>query len=129
MAKETARSSTEPENNDELEQITIARALLNYRLKEKISMSNSNAPVPFPKKFQIQNPRPTSPQPPPAATSKILPLIFQIKLNQTCTKSIEECPTCSHLSCLPIIFNYIPEAQAFFGQTSFPFGGQSSLYY
>ncbi|KAG4979829.1 hypothetical protein AAZX31_12G072500 [Glycine max] len=77
LAKETARSSTEPENNDELEQITIARALLNYRLKEKISMSNSNAPVPFPKKFQIQNPRPTSPQPPPAATSKILPLICQ----------------------------------------------------
>lgn len=77
MAKETARSSTEPENNDELEQITIARALLNYRLKEKISMSNSNAPVPFPKKFQIQNPRPTSPQPPPATTSKILPLICQ----------------------------------------------------
>ncbi|KAG4989015.1 hypothetical protein AAZX31_11G173400 [Glycine max] len=77
LAKETARSSTEPENNDELEQITIARALLNYRLKEKISMSNSNAPVPFPKKFQIQNPRPTSPQPPPATTSKILPLICQ----------------------------------------------------
>ncbi|XP_047160252.1 double-stranded RNA-binding protein 2 [Vigna umbellata] len=77
LAKETARSSTEPENNDELEQITIARALRNYRLKEKISMSNPNAPIPFPKKFQIQNPRPTSPQPPPAATSKILPLICQ----------------------------------------------------
>ncbi|XP_020215249.1 double-stranded RNA-binding protein 2 [Cajanus cajan] len=77
LAKETAKSSTEPENNDELEQITIARALLNYRLKEKISMSNPNAPIPFPKMFQIQNPRPTSPQPPPAATSKILPLICQ----------------------------------------------------
>ncbi|XP_014494383.1 double-stranded RNA-binding protein 2 [Vigna radiata var. radiata] len=77
LAKETASSSTEPENNDELEQITIARALRNYRLKEKISMSNPNAPIPFPKKFQIQNPRPTSPQPPPAATSKILPLICQ----------------------------------------------------
>ncbi|XP_029127181.1 double-stranded RNA-binding protein 2-like [Cajanus cajan] len=38
LAKETAKSSTEPENNDELEQITIARALLNYRLKEKIYM-------------------------------------------------------------------------------------------
>ncbi|CAJ1979300.1 unnamed protein product [Sphenostylis stenocarpa] len=77
LAKETARSSTEPENNDELEQITIARALRNFRLKEKISMSNQNAPIPFPKKFQIQNPRPTSPQPPAAATSKILPLICQ----------------------------------------------------
>ncbi|TYI90863.1 hypothetical protein E1A91_D03G152400v1 [Gossypium mustelinum] len=29
LAKETASSSSEPENNDELEQITIARALLN----------------------------------------------------------------------------------------------------
>ncbi|XP_027345961.1 double-stranded RNA-binding protein 2 [Abrus precatorius] len=77
LAKETASSSNEPENNDELEQITIARALLNYRLKEKMSISNPNAPIPFPKKFQIQNPRPTSPQPPPAATSKILPLICQ----------------------------------------------------
>ncbi|RDX98533.1 Double-stranded RNA-binding protein 2 [Mucuna pruriens] len=77
LAKETARSSTEPENNDEIEQITIARALLNYRLKEKMSTSNPNSPIPFPKKFQIQNPRPSSPQPPPAATSKILPLICQ----------------------------------------------------
>ncbi|CAL0334037.1 unnamed protein product [Lupinus luteus] len=75
LAKESASSSTEPENNDELEQITIARALLNYRLKEKIAMSNPNAPIPFPKRFQIQSSRPTSPQPPPAATSKILPLI------------------------------------------------------
>lgn len=77
MAKETSSSSTEPENNDELEQITIARALLNFRLKEKMTMSNPNAPIPFPKKFQFQNPRPTSPQPLPAATSKILPLFSQ----------------------------------------------------
>ncbi|OIW08563.1 hypothetical protein TanjilG_03239 [Lupinus angustifolius] len=75
LAKETVSSSTEPENNEELEQITIARALLNYRLKEKIAMSNPNAPIPFPKRFQIHNSRPTSPQPRPAATSKILPLI------------------------------------------------------
>ncbi|XP_058780122.1 double-stranded RNA-binding protein 2-like [Vicia villosa] len=74
LAKESASSSTEPENNDELEQITIARALLNYRLKEKMSMSNRNAPIPFQKKFQIQNLRPASSQP-PATTSKILPLI------------------------------------------------------
>ncbi|CAJ2660687.1 double-stranded RNA-binding protein 2-like [Trifolium pratense] len=74
LAKETASSSTEPENNDELEQITIARALLNYRLKEKMAMSNPNAPIPFQKKFQIQNIRPTSSQP-SATTSKILPLI------------------------------------------------------
>ncbi|KAE9593196.1 putative double-stranded RNA-binding domain-containing protein [Lupinus albus] len=75
LVKGTASSSTEPENNDELEQITIARALLNYRLKEKIAMSNPNDPIPFPKRFQFPNSRPTSPQPPPAATSKILPLI------------------------------------------------------
>ncbi|OMO91492.1 Double-stranded RNA-binding protein [Corchorus olitorius] len=75
LAKETASSSSEPENNDELEQITIARALLNYRIKEKMAMANtSNAPIPFTKKFPSQNLRPTSPQP-PATTSKILPLI------------------------------------------------------
>ncbi|KAK8598383.1 hypothetical protein V6N13_094354 [Hibiscus sabdariffa] len=74
LAKETA-SSSEPENNDELEQITIARALLNYRIKEKMAMSNSsNGPILFTKKFPSHNPRPTSPQP-PATTSKILPLI------------------------------------------------------
>lgn len=77
MAKETASSSIEPENNDELEQITIARALLNFRLKEKMTMSNPNAPISFPRRFQLHNSRPTSPQPPHAATSKILPLICQ----------------------------------------------------
>lgn len=77
VAKETASSSSEHENNDELEQITIARALLNYRLKEKMSMANPTAPILFPKKFPVQNPRPTSPQPPSAMTSKILPLICQ----------------------------------------------------
>ncbi|KAM1115884.1 hypothetical protein TB2_006375 [Malus domestica] len=77
LAKETASSSSEPENNDELEQITIARALLNYRIKEKMTMANPTAPILFPKKFPVQNRRPTSPQPPPAHTSKILPLICQ----------------------------------------------------
>ncbi|KAH7561051.1 hypothetical protein ACOSP7_016407 [Xanthoceras sorbifolium] len=75
LAKETASSSSEPENNDELEQITIARALLNYRLKEKMTKVNSDVPIPFTRKFPIQNLRPTSPQPPPSTTSKILPLI------------------------------------------------------
>ncbi|CAJ1955953.1 unnamed protein product [Sphenostylis stenocarpa] len=77
LAKETASSSTEPENNDELEQITIARALLNYRLKEKMTMSNPNTPISFHKRFQIPNPRPISSQPQPATSSKILPLICQ----------------------------------------------------
>ncbi|XP_075635428.1 double-stranded RNA-binding protein 2 [Castanea sativa] len=77
LAKEAASSSSEPENSDELEQITIARALMNYRLKEKIAMANPNAFIPFPKKFPMQSPRPSSPQPPPVTTSKILPLICQ----------------------------------------------------
>ncbi|KAG2673933.1 hypothetical protein I3760_13G112400 [Carya illinoinensis] len=77
LKKEAVGSSSEPENNDELEQITIARALLKYRLKEKMAMANPNAPIPFPKKFPIQSARPTSPQTPPATTSKILPLICQ----------------------------------------------------
>ncbi|KAI7991918.1 Double-stranded RNA-binding protein 2 [Camellia lanceoleosa] len=80
LAQQDATSSSEIENNDELEQIKIARALLNYRFKEKIRMAksyNSNAPIPFEKKFPIQNPRPSSPQPRPVTTSKILPLICQ----------------------------------------------------
>ncbi|KAK4607052.1 hypothetical protein RGQ29_001036 [Quercus rubra] len=77
LAKEAASSSSEPENSDELEQITIARALMNYRLKEKRALANPNALIPFPKKFPMQSPRPSSPQPPPVTTSKILPLICQ----------------------------------------------------
>ncbi|GMI81850.1 dsRNA-binding protein 2 [Hibiscus trionum] len=74
LAKETA-SSSEPENNDELEQMIIARALLNYRVKERMAMGNSYSPsIPFTRKFPIQNPRPSSPQP-AATTSKILSLI------------------------------------------------------
>ncbi|KAJ4971541.1 hypothetical protein NE237_004640 [Protea cynaroides] len=78
LAQQSASSSSEAENNDEQEQITIARALLNYRLKEKIGVANSpDAPIPFSKKFPMQNLRPSSTQPPPAMTSKILPLIRQ----------------------------------------------------
>ncbi|KAF5727452.1 Double-stranded RNA-binding protein 2 [Tripterygium wilfordii] len=76
LAKEAASSSSEVENNDELEQITITRALLNYRLKEKVAMANSsNGPITLSRKFPVQSPRPTSLQSPPALTSKILPLI------------------------------------------------------
>lgn len=79
MAREAASSSSEPENNDEQEQITIARALLNYRLKEKMAMANNPNATPFPKKFPIRPDKkpPTSPQPPPPTGSKILPLIQQ----------------------------------------------------
>ncbi|CAH8361267.1 unnamed protein product [Eruca vesicaria subsp. sativa] len=76
LAKETSSSMPEPENMDELEQVIIARALINYRIKENIGMgSSSNAPVPFAKKFFMQNVRATSPQPSPATTSRILPFI------------------------------------------------------
>lgn len=75
VAKESA-SSPEADNSDELEQITVARALINYRSKEKIALGNSpGGSIPFPKKFTAQNTRPTSPQPQPPSTSKILPLI------------------------------------------------------
>ncbi|GMJ08944.1 dsRNA-binding protein 2 [Hibiscus trionum] len=93
LAKETA-SSSEPENNDELEQITIARALLNYRIKEKMAMANSsNGPILFTKKFPVQNPRPTSPQP-PATTSKILPLICPklVSRNRTMSATANDKP-------------------------------------
>lgn len=76
VAKETSSSMPEPENIDELEQVIIARALINYRIKENIGTgSSSSAPVPFAKKFFMQNLRPTSPQPSPATTSRILPFI------------------------------------------------------
>ncbi|URD77944.1 Chorismate synthase [Musa troglodytarum] len=76
VAKEAASSSTE-QNNDEQEQITIARALLNYRLKEKIAMANNPHATPFPKKFPVQlDKKPASLQS-PLSVSKILPLIRQ----------------------------------------------------
>ncbi|RWV95525.1 hypothetical protein BHE74_00006655 [Ensete ventricosum] len=77
LAKEAANLSTEQENNDEQEQITIARALLNYCLKEKMAMANNPHATPFPRRFPIQlDKRPASVQPPPSV-SKILPLIQQ----------------------------------------------------
>ncbi|KFK32301.1 hypothetical protein AALP_AA6G224600 [Arabis alpina] len=89
LAKETSSSMPEPENIDELEQVIIARALINYRIKENIGMgSSSSAPVPFAKKFFMQNPRPTSPLPSHATTSRILPFI--------CPK-----PASSRSRCLP----------------------------
>ncbi|KAK1266084.1 Double-stranded RNA-binding protein 6 [Acorus gramineus] len=76
--KQAASSSNESEkpSNDELEQITIARALLNYRLKEKMAMANNPNAQPFPKVFPVQHDkRPSTLQPPPITGSKILPLI------------------------------------------------------
>ncbi|XP_009381975.2 double-stranded RNA-binding protein 6 [Musa acuminata AAA Group] len=77
LAKKAASSSIEHENNDEQEQITIARVLLHYRLKEKMAMVNNPHGTPFPKKFPIQlEKRPASSQPSPSV-SKILPFIRQ----------------------------------------------------
>ncbi|KAK4358714.1 hypothetical protein RND71_020943 [Anisodus tanguticus] len=76
LAQQDASLSSESENNEEQEQIRIARALLNYRLKEKLEMGKSgNVSIPFQKKFPIPTPRPSSPQLPAVTTSKILPLI------------------------------------------------------
>ncbi|CAM8961319.1 unnamed protein product [Rhodiola kirilowii] len=78
LAKET--TPTETENPDEQEQVTVARALLKYRLKERIDMaSSSNCRPPFPKKFPFQHSRPLSTQCSTASTSKILPLICSNK--------------------------------------------------
>ncbi|KAL0918440.1 hypothetical protein M5K25_010449 [Dendrobium thyrsiflorum] len=75
LARQVASSVTEPENSDELEQITVARALLNYRLKEKIAMANSPNAPPFPKRFLVHpDKKPPSLQTSSSA-SKILPMI------------------------------------------------------
>jgi hypothetical protein len=75
LAQQEASSSSDAEqHNEEQEQIRIARALLNYRLKEKMNRINSHGPIPFQNKFL--NPRPSNPQPPQITTSKILPLIY-----------------------------------------------------
>ncbi|PKA59217.1 Double-stranded RNA-binding protein 6 [Apostasia shenzhenica] len=72
LARKEASSSSEQENNDELEQITIARALSRYRLKEKmLPAKNPNSPS-FPKIFLWQ-PDKNSP-----VGSKILPMIRPI---------------------------------------------------
>lgn len=75
LAREEANSTNESDNNDEQEQIRIARALLNYRLKEKIAMANNPYASPFPKKFPMQPERkPCFAQSSQSSYSKILPL-------------------------------------------------------
>lgn len=75
LAREEANSTNEPENNDEQEQIRIARALLNYRLKEKMAMANNPHASPFPKKFPMKPERkPSFAQSSQSSYSKILPL-------------------------------------------------------
>ncbi|RLN15643.1 hypothetical protein C2845_PM02G11480 [Panicum miliaceum] len=84
LVRDEANSSNEPENNDEQEQIRIARALLNYRLKEKMAMANYPHASPFPKKFPMQPERkPSFGQSSQSNYSKILPL-FRPKSNSRC---------------------------------------------
>lgn len=73
MTRQAVNSAFEKEINDELEQITVARALLKYRLKEKIATTNVNEQSPCTVKFPMQSTR--SSQPLPVTSSKILPLI------------------------------------------------------
>lgn len=91
LAKQDATVSSESENCDEQEQIRIARALLNYRLKEKMgTTSSTSAPVPFQKKFPVLYPRATSPHPPSSATtSRILSLIGQKTIPQNRSASLK----------------------------------------
>ncbi|KAL8525444.1 hypothetical protein ACS0TY_014888 [Phlomoides rotata] len=75
LAQQDASSSTEHDNNEERERIRIARALQNYRMKQKLKMMNSNGiSLPFQNRFSVPTPRPSSPQRPTTSTSKILPL-------------------------------------------------------
>ncbi|BAF26788.1 double-stranded RNA-binding protein 6 [Oryza sativa Japonica Group] len=92
LVRQEASSSNEPESNDEQEQIRIARALLNYRLKEKMAMANNPHASPFPKKFPMQPERRTAfPQSSHSSYSKILPL-FRPKSN---SRSRPESPAAS----------------------------------
>ncbi|KAL1544137.1 Double-stranded RNA-binding protein 2 [Salvia divinorum] len=78
LAQQDAGSSLEHENNEEQEQIKIARALQNYRMKERIGVANPrNITVPFLQNKSVPTPRPSSPQRPPMSVSKILPLFCQ----------------------------------------------------
>ncbi|EPS61609.1 hypothetical protein M569_13186, partial [Genlisea aurea] len=56
-------------HKDEQEHVVVARALQIYLIKSRLAKQS------FPIKFPALNPRPSSLLPPPAATSKILPLI------------------------------------------------------
>lgn len=77
----TLSETTVAEGNDEQEQITIARALLRYRLKEKMVMAinpDVTAGSSFLKKFPLQpDKKPSSVHSTSSTGSKILPLIRQ----------------------------------------------------
>lgn len=86
VAQKDAGSSLEHENNEEQEQMRIARALQNYRMKEKIGVANIS--LPFQTKNPVPTPRPSSPQRPPMSVSKILPLFCQKTASRSRPSSI-----------------------------------------
>ncbi|XP_042012317.1 double-stranded RNA-binding protein 2-like isoform X1 [Salvia splendens] len=89
LAQKDAGSSLEHENNEEQEQIKIARALQNYRMKERIGVANSrNITVPFLQNDSVPTPCPSSPQRPPMSVSKILPLFCQKTASRSRPSSI-----------------------------------------
>ncbi|XP_077229639.1 double-stranded RNA-binding protein 6-like [Tasmannia lanceolata] len=77
LAQESVISSSETENNDELAQVTISRALLKYRLQEKMALATANSPhaLPFPKKIPMHDQKLPTPPASQVTGSKILPLI------------------------------------------------------
>ncbi|MQL99905.1 hypothetical protein Taro_032643 [Colocasia esculenta] len=100
LAQQAASSTLESDNNDEQEQVTIARALLNYRLKEKMAMADNPNASPFPKKFPIQPERRPSMRLPHSTGSKILPFIQLKSVPQRRPSSpapAETTPPSSHL--------------------------------
>ncbi|CAM8897990.1 unnamed protein product [Rhodiola kirilowii] len=77
LAKEVAYTSSEQENPDELEHVTVAKALLTYRRRERIAAASTfRAPSLFPEHLLVKPTQLSSlPKPPSVTSSKILPLI------------------------------------------------------
>ncbi|KAG0460452.1 hypothetical protein HPP92_020346 [Vanilla planifolia] len=75
LARQEASTLPDLENGDESEQITVARALLSYCLKEKMAAANDPNASPFPKKFDVQSDKKPSSHQTSHVASKILPMI------------------------------------------------------
>lgn len=99
VAQQEAASPSDHENNEEQEQeqIRIARALQSYHLKEKLVMPN-NASIPFQNKFLVPTPRPST-----APTSKILPFFFHKPASTTRPPSPVITTTLSHIQRFPAV--------------------------
>ncbi|GFP82841.1 double-stranded RNA-binding protein 2 [Phtheirospermum japonicum] len=69
VVQQPENPKSEKPHKDELEHVTVARALQKYLINARL------ARVPFPIKFPTITPKPSSTHPPPPTTSKILPFI------------------------------------------------------